>query len=56
MKRKKYIIQCLTYPLQSYVELSDSEVALIKFLIDEGFIPSETEIINLDDMDYKKLD
>ena len=56
MKRKKYIIQCLTYPLQSYVELSDSEVALIKFLIDEGFISSETEIINLDDMDYKKLD
>ena len=56
MERKKYLIQCLIYPLQSYVELSDTEVTLIKFLIDEGFIPSETEIINLDDKNYKKLD
>ena len=56
MERKLYLIQELAYPNQSYLELCDSEVRVIEFLRDEGYVSSDLEIICLTDKDYEKFD
>lgn len=56
MERKLYLIQDLAYPQQSYLELSDSEVKVIEYLVEEGYVSSDLEIICLTDKEYQKFE
>ena len=56
MERKKFLLQDLAYPSQIFLSLSKSEENLLKLLIKEGWLSSESEITCLDDKEYPNLD
>lgn len=56
MEKKKYLVEDISYPQRCYLELSDSEVGVIKFLIKEGFLPSDMSIICIDDTSFIKFE
>ena len=55
-ERKKYLLQDLSYPMQTYLMLSELEVALLKLLVKEGWVTDSADIICLDDQIYHDVD
>ena len=52
MERKKYLLQNLEFSMQTYLELSDIEVNLMKLLLDNGWLYSNSNLICLNDVEY----
>ena len=51
-ERKKYLLQDLSYPMQTYLLLTESEVTLLKLLVKERWIADNVDIICLDEQTY----
>ena len=51
-ERKKYLLQDLNYSMQTYLLLTESEVALLKLLVKERWISDDVDIICLDEQTY----